>query len=775
MYSKIEFGQVSVWDSRDFMESTENEYFSVEVLDDSTINLTIHSKIESISAQWPNCKKIKTLRFDDNISIKAHAFDSAWVENVYAKGNIDFDCYSFEGSVVENCVICKNSSFGVGSFRHTKLLNNVVVGGDVLFSELASFQNSTIQQFDCKGKVAVVSERAFSGCFNLKNFNVENGIEKINSYAFFICSKLKDLPIGKNTKEVGYSAFRGCEAVTKIFIPKSLKLTKGFEFINYGKKDRSELEITLEDGSQCLHSDCFADTYISKLTIPESVDITEFLDLGCLYDDNSKLFYGGKEMPFALVNASKEVREKADAFVLYAKENNKFIPKNMAPYLYSPKGYVEKFYENAKYWQVINNAFSVNVSSAEEYKKYVDVFYKASVVLGVFEGDALSYDATKFILSKLVNNPEFVRLSFEKSKVAENGYNPEFAKFFIMNYREQFADDPAFLTRKVGNNTVNFCSEIYNKWKDVKKAYPHKKVMKRNAYGSIHNAWSEELLLNIVQKAHYPGADENIEFASAASFYGLSTGEYMTLLSWWKKALLIDQNEVLLKINPDTKTKGVTYEYLKKNDLRAPFSGYRNNSCMTPLGIGKECLKHGMTSLNSGFVDFYYNGIQVANAWVWYDPLQKIVALDNVEIPKSMLTKECSANFLQFEAELIKCLSRLYVGIKSAMNEAGLPVIDVCLGDGNLDIDMLDCFKREYQKYGYSRGYSYLVGYGGYTDFSPDDNYILEELSEEEVNKILKECICSFLENYEEFDIEEILQEEIENKDISYSDEEESV
>ena len=116
-----------------------------------------------------------------------------------------------------------------------------------------------------------------------------------------------------------------------------------------------------------------------------------------------------------------------------------------------------------------------------------------------------------------------------------------------------------------------------------------------------------------------------------------------------------------------------------------------------------------MTQPNSGFIAFNYKDKIVAQAWVWYDETNKVICLDNIEVPRQYLEK--INNSQEIKESFIKCLLRISENFKQEMRLHNLEVTKVTIGKGYNDVQNILEDKFEDEKTPQK-----LHGYIGYSD-----------------------------------------------------------
>ncbi len=99
----------------------------------------------------------------------------------------------------------------------------------------------------------------------------------------------------------------------------------------------------------------------------------------------------------------------------------------------------------------------------------------------------------------------------------------------------------------------------------------------------------------------------------------------------------------------------------------------------------RECVKAGYENPNAGFLVFRQGEKIIGQAWTWYDPVTKTVCLDNVEVPKSILSKMSKQGEFG-KSSLMDAILLSAKGLADSMNEKGVEVREVTTGKGYNDL-----------------------------------------------------------------------------------------
>ena len=276
-------------------------------------------------------------------------------------------------------------------------------------------------------------------------------------------------------------------------------------------------------------------------------------------------------------------------------------------------------------------------------------------------------------------NGESIHAKFDGFSLA-NGFNKEYADLFIKYYNgEKFL----MASNEYGGDIDLTCA-CYNNYQQVKRIYPNK-VLNTNRRADL---LLPEHVMTAVSTIEYDDVDsENEEFARVVGKYGYSQEQFDTLLEWYEEAKEIRPEDMKLFVNDDIDVDGIRYQLLSKSDPRSAVLGNITNCCQIVDGAGSECLEYGMTKPNSGFITFNYKDKIIAQSWVWYDEVSKVICLDNIEVPHRYIEKLNKNDDVKIN--FIKCILRLSRNFKIEMEKHGLKVDKVTIGKGYNDIDAI--------------------------------------------------------------------------------------
>lgn len=555
-------------------------------------------------------------------------------------------------------------------------------------------------------------------------FVIPSNVKIIWSSAFSF-SKIQTLVIPEGVKNIKFGAFENCKNLTKINIPEMLARLEDCVFMGC----RNLKEIALPSIISHIGDDIFLDcNSLERITIGEK-------HIECNY---------------AVIHNFKQCY----LFASYADENNKFIP-DINIILNTKPNEIENFYKYSKRWQMIFNKYD-KAWGVKDKENEVGHFalhdaknnlHQICVILGVFQNHSEQEwnKISEFIEQNILTlEPNTLHSMCGGFEVRENGYNDEFAKFFIKNYTPPRMEDDVelcFMERlEVKDDdipdyalteeeyemytkpqVVRYLGRAYNNWDKVKFAYPNRTVLNHREHASENNSLTVEDVINAIKITKYDNVDEdNEEMATVVGAYGYTQQEFEELQNIWNKGKCIKPEQMMLRVEEDNFVgKGVKYELLAKDNPEGLILGEKTNCCQTINDAGKSCMIYGATKPNSGFIKFTLGGKLVAQSWVWYNDLKNVVCLDNIEIPTIWLNRFKKSENLTKSFQ--QCLIRLANGFINEMEKNGHKVDNVTVGAGCNDFDGLERFEKTNE---ILNRFLWPYDYVGYSD-ARDMQYII--------------------------------------------------
>ena len=668
------------------------------------VNVILPKSLKNIGGfTFYNCSNLKNIKFGKGLEMIGESafYNCGNLEEVVLPNTlktIGVSAFSFSGLIsitIPDSVVRIDKS----AFCESAYLEKAILGKGLKRVGDSCFKHCTrLKSVDFKGNTREIGKETFYCCSVMENIRLPQRLEKIENGLLFGCDELKRIEIPEGVREIQRDSFYSCENLEEIKFPSTLDCFDSNAVAHCPNLQKIVLNDGGEEKEIKLNSLMFIRDNTKKLFI---CDCFSRKTLG-FYNEGKYITF--EESLITENNVIKQMMEdrkiNSDNFVsLYYWLNKKFIPshiviKNM------PLKDIDNFFINKNYieWSKL----------LKEYPIYYDEnktsFFKLCYVLGVFSKSTSIRDkAIKFLKENIVGhrNENWIHSRFDGFDL-NNGFNEEYAEFFIKYY-----DGKNFMTIKPEFGPyIDLMAASYNNFKQVKKVYPNK---------TLHTNRASDLLLpehvmDAIRTISYEDVDEgNEEFAKVIGRYGYTQEQFEKLQSWYNIGKSL--TNLRLFVGKDTETEGITYKLLSKEDPLNAVLGNITNCCQVLEGQGEDCVEFGMIEPNSGFITFNYKDKIIGQAWVWYDEVSKTVCLDNIEVPHNYLEKVNQNKTIQ--KSFIDCLLRLEDSIKKEMNEKGLKVERVLIGEGYNDIKTIlsktfDISDKTYK----------LSGYSGYSDAS---------------------------------------------------------
>lgn len=634
------------------------------------IKLVVPGSLQMInSSMFDHLKRINSVDIQEGIqSIMSNAFDTC--DNireihlpeslVIMNSSVFLRCINLEKiNFPNNLLRIDSDSFSqCGQLKEVKLPDSLEYLGPGVFSLC-----KRLEKVELPDSLNVLRYRMFQNCFSLKEIKLPRNLVNIEANCFHKCRSLENIELPGTVKEIGPNAFEHCEKLKKI------KLSKIIEKISMEAFAGCALEeVVLPSTIQSLGYHAFADCVNLKKVLYEYEDGKFFTLSKELYDAglNSDEFRGLKNF--------LKVRDKIGAKFISAKEIFTNTPENM----------IENFYKHSKLWAELFNKFAQSNGTTMKaiLSQAKQDFYKICFVSGLFQDDyKVRMQAKEFIETKIIGKfgqyPLHER--FTGLNIYANGFNPNFAEFFIKNF------GPDFLIKQTYDEdlkNINYFAQAYNNFSEIEKAYPNKVV----TTNTDNDRLTEEDIYKVISNVTYNGieTEQDQVLAELCSLYGYSQEDFKQLQDYMHEGERIKNEglENLFCLPDEVSSKNViTYRFLEKGDPLGGLLGEITNCCQTIHSAASSCCRHGMTNPNGGFVVFELEGKIIGQSWVWYDKQSEKICLDNVEVPRSAKNKA-----VKEKSDFKNCLKRLSKNFKTAMKEKGRNVSYVTMGAGYNDI-----------------------------------------------------------------------------------------
>lgn len=623
-------------------------------------------------------------------------------------------CFSNCSSLKEISLPGQLISIGEHAFNNCKKINNFILPNTLEKIGVSAFKScSGLKKIKLNEGLKKIDKCVFFECGGLESVEIPSTVKQIEECAFFDCYSLEEIIFNEGLEKIGINSFEKCDNLKKIYLPSSLSVLdygafedcKGLEDVRFGRN------INFFDASVFRNTPSFKavlETDSGDKTIEDYRFITNRKDYFCLYDyeeEKYKFYYKGQYNEFNPVQLLKNVRISKNSPLLkedniihlyYWIKKNKFLPHEDIIFT-MPFEDVDMFYinDNCKKWAELLNILKPSTSANKI------TFFKLCYVLGVFQESAAERDkAVEFIKEYILKFRDQYEIHFWFDGFdIQNGFDPMYAEFFM----KYFADDNYFMDNYTTGQ--DFLTASYNNFKHVREIYPNR-VINTNREADIL------LPIHVMSAITYIEYEniENEELARLLSSYGYTQNQFETIQSWFKEANRLSREKIKLFISKDDiKDDQINYELLEKDNPLGAVLGNITNCCQKVGGQGESCVKYGITQPNSKFMIFSVGGKIIGQSWVWYDEKEKTICLDNIEIPKKVIS--VMRHDKKLRISFIKCLNRVASNFVDEMDKHGLEVKNVTIGRGYNDFcDVLD------NKFNLSQNSRLLNDYNGYSD-----------------------------------------------------------
>jgi hypothetical protein len=133
-------------------------------------------------------------------------------------------------------------------------------------SLLEGFSNSILKNISLPKTLVYIGSSAFSDCDSLVSINIPNSVTTIGEEAFFGCDSLV-ISFTASVKKIGVWAFNGCKGLNLIIDSDTAKFSQ--DVLNHAYAQQCKAAI--QDGVTCVADSALYGSFISSVTIPESV------------------------------------------------------------------------------------------------------------------------------------------------------------------------------------------------------------------------------------------------------------------------------------------------------------------------------------------------------------------------------------------------------------------------------------------------------------------------------------------------------------------------
>lgn len=241
-----------------------------------------------------NCSGLTEFVIPDSIrSISQYAFQNSGVKELKVPATVDelasraFAASGFEKAEFDE----KFTELPAALFTNSKKLKTVKLASGLKVIPASTFDGCTVLEsitfpdsletigekaFSATGfksivipeSVTEIGKNAFTGSTKLTSVKLPSGLKTISDSLFYNCSVLTDVNIPDGVESIQNYAFYFCDSLTSVSLPSTLK-SIGIQSFGSCRK-LAELELPDKLGS--INSSAFANTAITTINIPDSVN-----------------------------------------------------------------------------------------------------------------------------------------------------------------------------------------------------------------------------------------------------------------------------------------------------------------------------------------------------------------------------------------------------------------------------------------------------------------------------------------------------------------------
>ena len=232
-------------------------------------SVVIPSSIENIGKYaFGNCTKLVDIQLIDGIKqlgmFEGYAFANCSVEKIIIPPSVEkITKYCFSDCTkltrVQFTTNIEKTKLEEGIFKNCTALNDVVLPDDMLY----------------------LGNNMFEKCTSLESIKLPKNLQELGDYCFKGCSKLASLTIPESIKRIGKYCFEDTY-IGKIALPRSLMEIEGYAFSGCDNLGTIEfdyfdaiVEIPTKQGLHIIRSNAFADSKVTNLNIPYTIQTIE--------------------------------------------------------------------------------------------------------------------------------------------------------------------------------------------------------------------------------------------------------------------------------------------------------------------------------------------------------------------------------------------------------------------------------------------------------------------------------------------------------------------
>ena len=155
-----------------------------------------------------------------------------------------------------------------------------------------------------------------------------------------------------------------------------------------------------------------------------------------------------------------------------------------------------------------------------------------------------------------------------------------------------------------------------------------------------------------------------IRLAELLTRFGASKDEIRWAIVLYEQALAIDEQKVKIPHIEDLTPGIMQFNSHLKSDPQAFVSGRKTNCCSKYGGYAEDRLTHVITDPNWRYVTFTSPYGTFLDGLVWYDPVMKVVCVDNIECQFSRIDKNNPESIATMAGTIIRWADGIYLKMK---------------------------------------------------------------------------------------------------------------
>ncbi len=348
-------------------------------------------------------------------------------------------------------------------------------------------------------------------------------------------------------------------------------------------------------------------------------------------------------------------------FLRYAKRQ--FLPSLSVIRCFQTEEDVKNFYSNnnaVRFGELMKQTGFTNY-------EFQEGFVRLAYVLGLFSKSATeSEEAFRFLNENVVGKIDGVVIHKLYGAIpTENGYNKDFARFFMINCKDNiyaFHDETG----------VDYTTQIYANFEKILKFRPEKEIetttnYKRLTPSDAISAVKDPCCIMQIDGKFREKVKEILK-------YGAREDEIMWAVELLEQAMQIPKEEIHIPYIKDDLGHKCTFRVLEKGDPEIIYTGKRTNCCFVYNGLSMRSLVFAVTSPDSSVVVFESEK-GYTQGWIWYDQKNKMLVVDNLEgRPERDKNGDMAHDITD---AIIRFADKMIV----ALREKGLPCDEIRIGE----------------------------------------------------------------------------------------------